>query len=82
VTFLVNFQILILQKLLKLFNIPAKSVSERKDLKEAIAEMMVHEGPYFLEVIVEKINNVFPMIPSGKAVSEMLLEDPSKEMVH
>jgi acetolactate synthase-1/2/3 large subunit len=69
-------------KIAEAFNIPAKSVSERKDLKEAIAEMMVHEGPYFLEVIVEKINNVFPMIPSGKAVSEMLLEDPSKEMVH
>ncbi len=69
-------------KIAEAFNIPAKKVSERKNLKDAIAEMMVHEGPYFLEVMVEKINNVFPMVPSGKAVSEMLLEDPSNLVVN
>lgn len=65
-------------KIAEAYNIPAKQISKREDLKGAIKEMVEHDGPYFMEVLVEKINNVFPMIPNGKAVSEMLLEDPSK----
>jgi len=65
-------------KVAEAFNIPAKRVSERENLKEAIAEMILHEGPYFLEVMVEKINNVYPMVPAGAAVDKMLLEEPAK----
>ena len=36
--------------------------------------MLDHDGPYFLEVKVEKEENVFPMIPTGAAVSDMVLE--------
>ncbi|WP_047552109.1 biosynthetic-type acetolactate synthase large subunit [Psychroserpens sp. Hel_I_66] len=56
------------------YYIDAKKVTERKDLKAAVKEMMDCEGPYFLEVRVEKEDNVFPMIPTGASVSEIRLE--------
>ncbi|MDF1550052.1 MAG: thiamine pyrophosphate-dependent enzyme, partial [Bacteroidales bacterium] len=65
-------------KMAEAFNIPAKRVTERADLGNAISEMMLHEGPFFIEVMVQKINNVYPMIPTGAAVDEMLLEEHSK----
>ncbi len=58
------------------FNIKSNSIKNREDLDKAVETMIKHKGPYFLEVMVEKVNNVFPMIQAGKAVSEMLLEDP------
>lgn len=56
------------------YHIEAKRVSERKDLKAAVREMIASDKPYFLEVKVEKEDNVFPMIPSGAAVSEVRLK--------
>ncbi|MFX0557955.1 biosynthetic-type acetolactate synthase large subunit [Maribacter sp. CXY002] len=56
------------------YHIEAKRVSERKDLKSNIKEMMESKNPYFLEVKVEKEDNVFPMIPSGSSVSEIRLK--------
>ena len=56
------------------FQIQAKRVDERKDLDQAVKEMMASDKPYFLEVCVEKEDNVFPMIPSGASVSDIRLE--------
>lgn len=56
------------------YHIEAKRVSERKDLKSTIQEMMASKKPYFLEVKVEKEDNVFPMIPSGASVSDVRLK--------
>ena len=56
------------------FQIEAKRVKERKDLDQAVKEMMASDKPYFLEVCVEKEDNVFPMIPSGASVSDIRLE--------
>jgi acetolactate synthase-1/2/3 large subunit len=56
------------------FQIDAKRVKERKDLDKAVGEMMASKKPYFLEVCVEKEDNVFPMIPSGASVSDIRLE--------
>ncbi len=55
------------------YYIEANRVSERKDLSEAVKTMLDHDGPYFLEVCVEKEDNVFPMIPSGASVSDIRL---------
>mgnify|MGYP000045812813 CR=1 FL=1 len=38
-----------------------------------VAQMLAHEGPYLLEVMVEKEDNVFPMVPTGASVSEIRL---------
>ena len=53
--------------------IKARKVAERKDLADAVEEMIKSDEPYFLEVAVEKENNVFPMIPTGSSVSEIRL---------
>ena len=55
------------------YYIDAQKVSKREQLKDAVAEMMAKDGPYFLEVCVEKEDNVFPMIPSGASVSDIRL---------
>ena len=56
------------------FRIKAKKVVKRNDLDIAVKEMMSSKEPYFLEVCVEKEDNVFPMIPSGACVSDIRLE--------
>ncbi|NNL09633.1 MAG: acetolactate synthase large subunit, partial [Croceitalea sp.] len=56
------------------YHIKAKRVSERKDLSATVQEMLASKDPYFLEVKVEKEDNVFPMIPSGASVSDIRLK--------
>jgi acetolactate synthase I/II/III large subunit len=55
------------------YYIPAKKVTAREELESAVAEMLATEGPYFLEVVVEKEDNVFPMIPTGASLTEIRL---------
>ena len=55
------------------YYIKARKVTKREELDEAIAEMLASKDSYFLEVMVEKENNVFPMIPTGASVSDMRL---------
>lgn len=55
------------------FNIPGQSVSKRENLKKALKEMLDHNGSYLLEVMVGKENNVFPMVPQGRGVAEIVL---------
>ncbi|MCH2449674.1 MAG: biosynthetic-type acetolactate synthase large subunit [Gracilimonas sp.] len=62
------------QLLAKGFYIPTKKVTERENLEKAIAEFINYDGAYFLEVMVGKENNVFPMVPSGSGVAEIRLE--------
>ncbi|NJB70077.1 acetolactate synthase-1/2/3 large subunit [Saonia flava] len=56
------------------YHIKSTRVKERKDLKAAVEEMMASKDAFFLEVCVEKEDNVFPMIPSGASVSDVRLK--------
>ena len=56
------------------YRIRAKRVEKRKDLDKAVKEMIDSKEPFFLEICVEKEDNVFPMIPSGASVSDIRLE--------
>jgi acetolactate synthase-1/2/3 large subunit len=56
------------------YSIPAKKVSDRKNLKAALAEMLKTDGPFLVEAVVEKEENVFPMVPTGAGVGEIILE--------
>lgn len=56
------------------YGIPGRSISKRTDLKQALQEMIDHDGSYLLEVMVGKENNVFPMVPQGSSVSEIRLK--------
>ncbi|MDZ4710618.1 MAG: biosynthetic-type acetolactate synthase large subunit [Saprospiraceae bacterium] len=55
------------------YHIAARSVSARNELTDAIREMLEHPGSFLLEVIVGKENNVFPMVPQGRGVAEVIL---------
>ena len=56
-------------------------VSDPKDLDDAIMEMINHDGPVMFDCLVEKHENCFPMIPSGKAHNEMLLGEADTQGV-
>jgi acetolactate synthase-1/2/3 large subunit len=55
------------------YSIPARSVSERDDLKDSIAEMLDAKGPYLLDIKIDKEANVLPMVEPGASVSEVTL---------
>lgn len=63
-------------KIADAYGIPAKKVEDRDSLLAAVTEMLQAETPYFLEVVVGKEDNVFPMVPAGAGVSDVLLEAP------
>ncbi len=56
------------------FGIDGHKVSQREDLDSSVDKMLAHDGPYLLEVTIEKEDNVFPMVPSGASVSDVMLE--------
>ncbi len=56
------------------FGIEGKKVEKRELLSDAIDEMLNFDGAYLLEVVVEKEENIFPMVPAGRSVSEIRLE--------
>jgi len=55
------------------YHIEANRVTKRATLRESIEKMITCKDSYFLEVCVEKENNVFPMIPTGASVSDIRL---------
>lgn len=55
------------------YGIAGNSVKKREDIKEALTTMLKHPGSYLLEVMVGKENNVFPMVPQGRGVAEIVL---------
>ena len=56
------------------YSIDARRVTGREELEAAIDEMLQAESSYLLEVVVDKEENVFPMVPSGASVSEIRLK--------
>ncbi len=60
-------------KLAEAFGARGILCSDPADLDDAIMEMLNHDGPVIFDCLVEKHENCFPMIPSGKAHNEMLM---------
>lgn len=58
----------------KAYGLASQKVTSRDQLEGAIQEMIDHKGPYVLEVVVEQEDNVFPMIPTGASISDIILE--------
>ena len=55
------------------YGIPGNSVHNRSELENAMKVMIDHDGPYLLEVNIEKEDNIFPMVPAGLSVSQIIL---------
>ncbi len=62
------------QKIVEGYGVKTQKVEIRESLEAAIDQWLSDEGPTLLEVIVEKEENVFPMVASGSSVSEIKLE--------
>ncbi len=60
-------------KLAEAFGAKGILCSDPDDLDDAIMEMLNHDGPVIFDCLVEKHENCFPMIPSGKAHNEMIM---------
>ena len=60
-------------KLAEAFGAKGMKVDDAKDLDDAIMEMIKYDGPVVFDCLVEKHEDCFPMIPSGKPHNEMLL---------
>ncbi|MBL7875560.1 MAG: biosynthetic-type acetolactate synthase large subunit [Cyclobacteriaceae bacterium] len=63
-------------KIAEAYKIPGAKVTEQNNLESALRTMLDSTTSYFLEVVVEKEDNVFPMVPAGAGVSEVILELP------
>ena len=62
-------------KLAEAFGCKGLRIDDPADLDDAIREMLAFPGPVIFDCRVEKHENCFPMIPSGRAHNEMLLGD-------
>ncbi|BAS78854.1 Os02g0510200, partial [Oryza sativa Japonica Group] len=56
------------------FNIPAVRVTKKSEVRAAIKKMLETPGPYLLDIIVPHQEHVLPMIPSGGAFKDMILD--------
>lgn len=60
------------------YNIAGRDVESREELDGAISEMLNHKGAYLLNVKVCEHGMVFPMIPAGAGVAEIMLNATEK----
>lgn len=60
-------------KIAEAYNIKSRKITDRNELDGAIAEMINTKGPYLLDVDVETKGMVYPMIPAGTCVTNILL---------
>jgi acetolactate synthase I/II/III large subunit len=68
-------------KLAESFGIKGIECSNPKELDAKLMEMISHDGPVLFNCLVEKAENVFPMIPAGAAHNEILLGSQAKQYV-
>ena len=59
------------------FGMPGRTVKKPGDLRGALEEAVAEPGPYLLNVEVSPFENVFPMVPAGGAINEMVLNQPT-----
>jgi acetolactate synthase-1/2/3 large subunit len=68
-------------KLADSFGLWARKVTDKEQVKSAIAEAMNHPGPALIDFHVKPEENVYPHVPSGQSVSDMI-EDPTYSKEH
>ncbi len=68
-------------KLAETFDIKGITCDKASELEVKIQEMIDHDGPVLFNCLVDKAENVFPMIPAGAAHNEILLGSQAKEYV-
>jgi acetolactate synthase I/II/III large subunit len=64
------------EKLAGAYGFKGRTINAVKDLRNALEEAVAEPGPYLLDVKVSPFENVFPMVPAGGAINEMVLGPP------
>lgn len=64
------------EKLAGAYGFTGRKVESVRDMPKALAEAVAEPGPYLLDVRVSSFENVFPMVPAGGALNEMVLRPP------
>jgi acetolactate synthase I/II/III large subunit len=68
-------------KLAAAHGIAGRAVKERGEVDAAVAEARNHNGAFLLNFLVEKEDSVYPMIPAGSALHEMIRRPASNPLV-
>jgi len=58
------------------YGIKGRVVRTPSELRSALQEAMAEPGPYIMDVRVSQYENVYPMVPAGAAINEMVLAPP------
>ena len=66
-------------KIAEAYGIPGLRVRHKEEVIPAIEQAMAHQGPFLIDFTVEPEENVYPMVPPGASISEVL-EEPKKEV--
>lgn len=66
------------QQILAAYRIPARKVTDPQELEEAVSWLFSTDGPAFLEAAVLEEENVFPMIPAGATLDDMIYDKYDK----
>ena len=66
-------------KLAEAYGAKGIRVQKPSELDKGIQEMIDYDGPVIFDCVVDENENVYPMIPSGKAHNEMLLGDENED---
>ena len=61
-------------KLVEAYGWKGMRIEDPTDLESGIEAMLAHDGPVLVDCCVAKLANCFPMIPSGAAHTDMILE--------
>ena len=69
-------------KLAEAYGVKGLRCEDPADLDATIQAMIDHPGPVFVDCVVDKMENVFPMIPSGRAHNEMLLGESGEKTIN
>lgn len=64
------------EKLAGAYGFKGRTVAKVEDLSQALRDAIAEPGPYLLNVKVSPFENVFPMVPAGGAINEMVLRPP------
>jgi len=68
-------------KLAEAYNMTGFKVAKKADVRPIIEEAQSIKGPVLIDFVVESEENVYPMIPAGASVNEMLETPPEKRLV-
>jgi acetolactate synthase I/II/III large subunit len=64
------------EKLAGAYGFKGRTVDSVKEMPNALREAVAEPGPYLLNVKVTPFENVYPMVPAGGAINEMVLRAP------